>query len=546
MITISVEPTELALRAALNGLSGESKRYCFTLSKTRRHHGDRKPIVIHLSQPLVISAPLILENATGRPITFVPGSKNARTFLITSTFFGVKGSRGTEVIFYGGVSAGTSSETTLFFKHCIFSGNQAVFGGAIFSLGQVVTQNCLFIKNVATEQGGAIWAGNGLFMSDTTVTKNKVSSVAETSAGGGMYVDSNFVLILNSEVTRNTVRGGAGGGVVLMQGYMIVRDSSISKNVAFNSPGVQQGIGNIYIVESKLEKNHSFNQSVGASGGGAVTITQGDVFLKNSVIYKNRAKGMFSAGILSLVGNVDVFGSEIRKNRNAGPGGGIAQNFGGSLVVNDSVISSNRGASLGGGIVNFSAAAAAISLIETVVEKNQLSTSQTIGETLASFLQAILQSTAATRAQAAHFQPAQRSVANVNTITTLIEAESKQWVSQALLVTPPRILSSIGGCGVATLLGCPLSVNNSILSKNEVVWSKKSKSQRIESFGGGIFALGSPLSTTLSRIQRNVVSNEGSGIFYVHTLITSDSFIRDNLSLRLHPKKKSQIYQYGA
>ena len=109
---------------------------------------------------------------------------------------------------------------------------------------------------------------------------------------------------------------------------------------------------------STVNNNSSYGSSFnsGDLGGGGIGEMAGNVIISASQVSNNTAVGMYSAGIVILLGGVTVTdGSQIDGNSADGPGGGIAANFQGAVVISQgSQVDGNTGAGLGGGIVNFS------------------------------------------------------------------------------------------------------------------------------------------------------------------------------------------------
>ena len=73
----------------------------------------------------------------------------------------------------------------------------------------------------------------------------------------------------------------------------------------------------------------------------------GNVIISGSQVNNNKTIGMYSGGIVVLLGSATVTdGSQVDGNSNNGPGGGIAANFGGPVVVtNGSQVNGNAAGS---------------------------------------------------------------------------------------------------------------------------------------------------------------------------------------------------------
>src|SRR5690606_7631231 len=111
-----------------------------------------------------------------------------------------------------------------------------------------------------------------------------------------------------------------------------------------------------------------------------------------SSISYNKGNGMYSSGIVSIIGDVMLTdGSVMKQNRCQGPGGAIACNFQGSIDISGkSRIEYNSCGSLGGAIVNFSLDLGMTSVTgESIISHNTVTDAQTIRQTIGAFLKVI-------------------------------------------------------------------------------------------------------------------------------------------------------------
>ena len=154
--------------------------------------------------------------------------------------------------------------------------------------------------------GGGIYIGSGaLNLLDSTVTGNT------GPRGGGIFNDIGAVGILNSMVHDNTATADSGGGIVVDRGTMYVTNSTISDNVATAS---------------------------GSTSGGGVE-NNAVLVMTNSTVSGNRGGmggGIYNAnsGMLTLVH------STVAGNDASYPGGGIF-NDGGSMTLTASILDGN-------------------------------------------------------------------------------------------------------------------------------------------------------------------------------------------------------------
>src|SRR5665648_51487 len=373
------------------------------------------------SGELEITCNIQLINQTNKKLTISAGVANQRLFNVCapSQFVSIESPKKNQPIVLcngqsetnGGCINITSTNHTLVLKNVTLSNNtSAAFGGAIFTLDKVTCINCLVQCNAAGQQGGGIWSAKGVTLINSVVKENKILIVDDSSGGGGLYVDNGDCLLQHSSVKDNHVAydlsipaGGSGGGIIVVNGTLYVQnDSHVDCNSAYNSAGIQEGIGNVYLTnKSSANANQSFNSAT-AAGGGGIVITMGTVYLDNSQICDNKTVGMYSAGVVTLVGNVVLCNhSKIMRNTNRGPGGGIAVNIGAVTIDSHSWVCENTGASLGGGIVSFSPNKDAICISgNSRVCNNTLTNAQTIAQTFAAFLTVISENLTAQNKQA--------------------------------------------------------------------------------------------------------------------------------------------------
>jgi predicted outer membrane repeat protein len=531
-----------------------------------------KPIIIEITpkvnEDIVLNAEIRIKsniriiNKTGRILT-ISGDNGERLFHIlapsTRTIFE---SPENKIILTGGNSCRNGGaisvdnpKNTLILSNITIKHNKAVKGGGIFSLGKVILNSSKVKLNEALSQGGGIWVEKDLNLIGSKVNYNLVLLPLVSSAGGGAFVDNGNTILTNSAISHNKVAfsniGGSAGGICVMTGNLYVQNHShVDDNESFDSGGIQVGNGNIYLTNgSTASRNKSFDTVQGSGGGGGITITKGNVFLYHGRIIDNQTVGMFSAGIVSLIGDVTVEHSKIMNNVNNGPGGGVALNIG-NFSSHVSVISNNTGASLGGGVVTFTPNSY-VYMNATKIVNNKLTNAETIGQTIKAFISVITKNLDNTSQQA---------------------KESNGSGSQSLLQILPGILenltlnfqeiqekielsSHIAGAGIASLLSAKITIINSDIEGNtfekvsdenfpfislgggifihagSIDIDNSSIKDNIANDGGGIWSK-SNMNLTKTTISGNQASN-GAGIYNENTVTISDSTIENNIANNL-------------
>lgn len=435
----------------------------------------------------------------------------------------------------GGAIYVESSPHELVLKYVTITDSQANLGGGIFTQGKVTLLYSHITLNKAQSQGGGIWSEGGVVLQNSTVTKNEVVVPASSNGGGGIFVDNGNCLVNQSCVNHNKVAydlsqsvGGNGGGIIVMTGSVFVQNNShVDYNTSYNIAGIQEGIGNVYVTNnSSVSYNEAFNSASGASGGGGIFLVLGLVYLFQSQVSYNKTAGMYSGGVVVVVGELNVSQSTVQGNTNRGPGGGLAMNFG-SVSVNQSLIADNVGASIGGAIVNFSPSPRYISIVESKINGNILTNAQTIQQSIKVFLSLITEvlSTITQQALVVDGPGGQNFITNVPIVLAQLTD-----VSNALNLLPIDQLghNTIGGGALGGLLSSSIIVEKSEIENNFVGQEESSLNTPYHSLGGGIFALRTHINVQESLLFNNRALTKGGGIWNGNELNVSDSTIKKN------------------
>jgi hypothetical protein len=482
---------------------------------------------------IVIASNIKLTNESNNKVKIK--STNSRIFHVTSpsNYLKIGSHKTNPIIFYnsfyddnGGAIYIEVSNHHLILKHVTIEKCQAQSGGGIYTNGNVILLFSKISFNKANIQGGGIWAGQSVTLYQSLVTQNEVLISSDHHGGGGIFIDNGDCVLNSSSITENSVAydlnartggaggtGGSGGGIVIMAGSLYVQNKShVDYNKAYNSGGIQEGVGNVYITDkSTINYNQSFNQALGAAGGGGVTIILGTVFLSQSQICHNKTVGMYSGGIISLVGNIEITNhSQIIGNSNCGPGGGLAMNLG-SVSISQSEISDNTGASLGGGFVNFTPYPGLISISESVISNNKLTNAETMRQTIEAFLSVITGNLTSMSNQATQSGGSGGQTLKQNILTIISQLTTAQNTLNSLSL---NILgnNTIAGGGIATLLSTNLIVLNSQIENNSMK-QVSDQNYPFNGYGGGIFSFGANVNIQNCLIKKNKALTDGGGIY---------------------------------
>jgi predicted outer membrane repeat protein len=422
----------------------------------------------------------------------------------------LKLSRGKET--YGGAIY-SESDGVIILECCLFKHNEAQSGGAIYTLGSLDIVDSKFIKNRAENQGGAIFSFGQVNLVRSSIEQNLVITSLSSSGGGGIYVDSGNLLLYESSISHNKVNdesNGSGGGIIVMTGNIYLHQSKVNCNKAYNSSGIQEGIGNVY-VEAASEINSNFSSNPNDLGGGAgITITVGTVYIIESELSNNTSLGMMCGGVVSIFGDVMVTRSKITGNYSGGPGGAIACNFDSSLIVIESTVENNTGGSLGGAFVNFSLTTTGIiSVTSSTLQNNVLTNHQTIAQTLGAFLSIITNLLDNIASQAT----LNGGNGGKNFKDHIPELLIKGGITQTELNNANyetggfSLKSLIAGGAIATLLNCPIVINECTIEGNFAGKQHEGGTVPFSAIGGAIVAFNGPVNITRATLKNNKVKD---------------------------------------
>ena len=209
-------------------------------------------------------------------------------------------------------------------------------GGAVESYGTLTISNCIFVGNSAND-GGAIYSGSDtLTISDTTLSNNTAAS-----RGGGIYNDEGTVSVVFSALQGNHASVD-GGGIYGSEGSLTLSNVSVYANHAeYNDGGginVKSGACSLYNVTL------SANTSEGSGGG--IFFSLGTLEVSESIISSNTSY-QFGGGVDCHSGTLTVSNSTLRANFAEAAGGGISA-WNGTLAVASSTLSTNSSYTGGG------------------------------------------------------------------------------------------------------------------------------------------------------------------------------------------------------
>jgi len=244
-------------------------------------------------------------------------------------------------IITGAVSSGmvvTNGSPTL--RNLFFWNNSGFNGGALIIDGQstpdgMTISNCIFYNNQAFYYGGAIYVRNSSLLIDASVFSANSATGASVSFGGAVYAflglggETHILRFTNSDILRN--QASKGGGIYVNQGRMEMDKCRVEENRAFGDFGGYQ------------------------AGGGGLLVYYTDLFLSQSVFWKNTAfyvpgsgdtasRGLEGGGVFIRTdadNTVQILNCTF--NRNEAVGGGGIHSQSDQMIIHNSLFVNNTG-----------------------------------------------------------------------------------------------------------------------------------------------------------------------------------------------------------
>jgi hypothetical protein len=250
------------------------------------------------------------------------------------------------------------------------------------------------------------------------------------------------------------------------------------------------------------------------------------VFISQSQVNGNKTIGMYSGGVVILLGGVTVTDhSQINGNTNTGPGGGIAANFGGAVVIaNNSQVNGNTDGGVGGGIVNWSENFG-IDIVGRSQVNDNTSTNAEDAQSAKGLGELFLDKSISDAVVSGGLGDPQLKKALQMFVTAC--GQRLGVISRAVAALPYGGNVEIGG-GVCSIYGAPIEVlGGSQVSGNHFAALPSSTLPAV-GVGAGIFSNIGPITIDGSTISNNVATGDGGGIWSGLSLTTTNSTVTSN------------------
>lgn len=190
-------------------------------------------------------------------------------------------------------------------KNSIISGNvSAMFGGGInFAWSHSTLINCIISDNQSNWGGGGI---NGL-ESGFTIKESIVRDNFSFGGGGGILAWGAGAdpIIKNCIISNNTTDGNGGGIMINDVDEAIIKYTSVIGNHS------NEYFGGLYVMGTDVSSHNMTFSNNSASFGGVVGVSEnGDIELKNSIVWNNTSGGN-NFGSLDGTGGIELTYSDI-------------------------------------------------------------------------------------------------------------------------------------------------------------------------------------------------------------------------------------------
>jgi hypothetical protein len=215
---------------------------------------------------------------------------------------------------------------------CVYSAGTVTVGGAEIKYCSAVAANTSY-----RGMGGAIYAKNGVILSNSAIVLGTSGSSSTDGVGGAIFTPGS-VLMADSDVVANYA-SSAGGGIAAADGFLS-KYSSISYNQSYIAGGMY-ALGNITIDNSTIANNQ------GGTVGGAFLLGSGatsPITLLNSTVSGNSANVAAGVAVMKYASRIANTTIAFNTEANAGDhkyGAGLYVGNGTAASIESSIIANN-------------------------------------------------------------------------------------------------------------------------------------------------------------------------------------------------------------
>ncbi|MBT8215529.1 MAG: hypothetical protein KJO17_01620, partial [Acidimicrobiia bacterium] len=276
-----------------------------------------------------------------------------------------------------------------------FVENDSANGGGIYAQnGAITLQGVHLLDNTATALGGGMWADGADAVIESSVGRQGLISQNQAAQGGGVFVRNADLTLTDATVSQNSAgsggginvacisctaaatitnanvlnnNGNIGGGLRIQDNVALALDSTVvSGNTASSG-----GAGLYFTGPGGLVDSSTFTSNVttGALGTGGGVYAGGDLIIDSTTIGPGNQANDGAGLYVAAGGSVDIANSTVTGNTATASGGGIYTDS--TLVLNFVTIAENS-ADTGGGVYG---TGAPVSIFNTIAAGNSATTS---------------------------------------------------------------------------------------------------------------------------------------------------------------------------
>ncbi len=360
--------------------------------------------------------------------------------------------------------------------------------------GGVVTLENLYLtngKNSGTG-GGGIYLDSG----QLNLINNQLNNNFTGVTGGGLYIFNGSAIISGAQTQIDNNSGARGGAIAIRSGNVTLNAGQIAGNTASNKGGavyVELATAVFTQTGGVITNNTSVNE------GGGVMVQSGRAVLSGGQIISNASTTSNGGGVYIDTGQAVINGGQILSNT-AQEGGGLFINSG-QATLNGGQILSNTANNFGGGVLVFNTSAIFTQTnAASLIAGNSASFGGGLDIDSGQFIM---------------------SAGQIATNTATFDGGGLLLENGGLTLTGGQILSNTAssGGGVYVLSGI-VTVTNSAISSNTATTD----------FGGGLNVSGGQATFTGSEISHNAANNAG-GLAVINAQVTlNGGLVSDNRS----------------
>lgn len=180
-------------------------------------------------------------------------------------------------------------------SNCTFSGNKALYGGAITCEGDLSLDGCVISDNETGQAGGGLMCIGDLTINGCEITDNLAGysqSQAYWAIGGGINVQDGDVNICDSVISRNTLRNNSlqpGGGIYAGGCDLWMENCVVSDNNGVRGGGCGFYLGTFTLTNCTIANNTATHATYGY-GGGIMSYPYTTTIVNNCILWGNTAQ----------------------------------------------------------------------------------------------------------------------------------------------------------------------------------------------------------------------------------------------------------------